>query len=73
VAWADVHLGGSADEPRWRPAVLTASLRALDGMNPEPSPAEHGLAPTYERYAGQLAEIEALRSSRQVPGTQRVQ
>jgi hypothetical protein len=35
--------------------------------DPEPSDAEKALAASYERYAGQLAEIEALRAGRQLP------
>jgi hypothetical protein len=40
-------------------AVLAASLRALDDMEPEPGPAALALAATYERHAAGLAEIEA--------------
>jgi hypothetical protein len=40
-------------------AVLAASLRALSSMKPEPVPAARALAATYERYAAELAAIEA--------------
>jgi hypothetical protein len=43
-------------------AVLAASLRALGKMKPEPGPAARALAATYERYAAELAAIEAARS-----------
>jgi hypothetical protein len=43
-------------------AVLTASLCALSNMQPEPGPAARALAATYERYATELAAIEAARS-----------
>lgn len=36
---------------------------------PEPGDAEKALAASYERYASQLAEIEALRSGRPLPRT----
>lgn len=41
--------------------VVPASLRARGGQEPGPGPAARALAETYERYAAELAEIEALR------------
>ena len=43
--------------------LLTASIRALEATKPEPGPAARALAATYERYADELAEIEAPRSA----------
>jgi len=40
-------------------AVLAASLRALSNMKPAPVPAARALATIYERYADELAAIEA--------------
>jgi hypothetical protein len=44
-------------------AVLAASLRALQAVKPAPNSAERALAATYERYADELAAIEAARSA----------
>jgi hypothetical protein len=41
--------------------VVPASLRARGGQEPGPGPVARALAETYERYAAELAEIEALR------------
>ncbi len=49
---------------RVAPAELAARLRAAAGAEPEPGSAARALAATYERYAAELAEIEALRSAR---------
>lgn len=46
------------------PPDLAAGLRELAGERREPSDAEKALAASYERYADQLAEIEALRAGR---------
>jgi hypothetical protein len=44
------------------PAALAAELRKRAGLRPEPGAAARALAASYERYAGELAAIEAIRS-----------
>ncbi len=44
--------------------VLAASLRALSNMTTEPIPAARALETTYDRYANELAEIEAAYRNR---------
>lgn len=43
------------------PADLAAGLRERAGVKPEPDPAVRALAETYERYADELAAVEAVR------------
>ena len=43
------------------PAALAAELRERAGLRPEPNSAARALAASYERYADELAAIEAIR------------
>ncbi len=52
---------------RVAPAELAAVLRARAGVRPEPGRAARALAASYERYADELAALDALRSARPRP------
>ena len=57
-------------EPGPEILVIAAIIRRPAGPPPddrEPSDAEKALAASYERFADPLAEIQALRSGRQMP------
>ena len=65
-AW--IEPGTEAAEPDFLVITAITSLWWPSVSEPEAGPATRALAASYERYADELAAIEALRSPRHKPG-----